>query len=344
MTRDYGVVRNAFWESDTVRGLATEHKFLGLYIIASPHTNAIGCFKIPVAYVAHDTEMTPAALEAAFAALRERGFMHWCERMPWVWIPKYLTHNPPENPNVWRKCVKELYDLPIEISARATIAAELYDISLEERMSNPTSKNRVSDEERGRLKRFAKGIKTVPKGCRPLPCPSPCPEPRPEPEPRPNLRVTSADADEPAQAFADYNSIAVQNDWPEAQSLNATRRRALKARLVECGGLDGWRTAMVRAGRSDFLTGRTPRASGHEKWMPDLDFFLQQQSFTKLMEGSYDNHTTAERGGNVLGAIAIAAGHLGLSRNGSGGSDGTREAGDPLPEQLVEGRKRIASG
>lgn len=176
MTRDYGRVRVSFWESDDIRPLSPEHKFLGLYLLTSPHTNAIGCFRLPTAYVAYDTGMSPDAMTAAFAALRTAGFMEFCERSPWIWIPNYLKHNPPENPNVWRKCAKELEALPA-IAAQARIAEELAAIGREERMRNPQSKNRVSDEEIERLKRFSDGIETVSDGLRPIPCPVPKPEP-----------------------------------------------------------------------------------------------------------------------------------------------------------------------
>lgn len=153
----------------------------------------------------------------------------------------------------------------------------------------------------------------------------------------------SADADEPAYAVVAYNAEAEHCGWPQAQRLTAKRLSALKARLAECGGIDGWSAAMARASESDFLTGRIPRGQGHEKWMPDLDFFLQQSSFTKLMEGSYDNHQTAERGGNVLGAIAIASAHFNTAGNGTGNPGRTGEVGGDISEQSIEGRKRIAA-
>lgn len=132
-------------------------------------------------------------------------------------------------------------------------------------------------------------------------------------------KKVSAVADDTALAIATYNLEAAKNGWPEAQKIDAKRLRPLKTRLVECGGLDGWREAMERAGRSDFLTGRSPRSAGHENWVPDLDFFLQPSSFTKLMEGKYDNHSSAKSGGRAFDALAIA---LGQERSNSGGHHG----------------------
>ncbi len=65
--------------------------------------------------------------------------------------------------------------------------------------------------------------------------------------------------------------------------LTEPRKRALKLRLDECGGIDGWREAMRLVSESPFLLGR----SGD--WKASFDFVLQPSSFTKLMEGTYGN-------------------------------------------------------
>jgi len=104
----------------------------------------------------------------------------------------------------------------------------------------------------------------------------------------------SAGADELEPAFEAYNLVAEELDWPKAQALTPKRRAALKARLSEVGGLSGWRAAMAKARASPFLRGESGRDKAHEKWVPDLDFFLQQSAFTKLMEGKYDDREGAQ--------------------------------------------------
>lgn len=175
MARDYGRVRVSFWESETIRPLPTEPKFLGLYLLTSPHTNAIGCFRLPIAYVAHDTGMSAKVLENAFVQLRGAGFMEWCERHPWIWLPNYLRHNPPENANVWRRCAKELELVPSG-RAQAAIADELATIATEPRMQGQ-GKGRVSPEEIALVKRFGNGFDTVTNGNPPCPLPNPLPLP-----------------------------------------------------------------------------------------------------------------------------------------------------------------------
>lgn len=86
-----------------------------------------------------------------------------------------------------------------------------------------------------------------------------------------------------------YNAVARDFEWPQCQTLSETRKRSLRARLTEAGGLEGWLAAMDKARASGFLTGRRGRARGHEGWVPDFDFFIQAKSFTLLMEGKYDD-------------------------------------------------------
>jgi len=98
-----------------------------------------------------------------------------------------------------------------------------------------------------------------------------------------------------ADAVAAYNVIAAELSWPLVQTITPKRSASIRKRLDECGGLEGWRLAMGKARASPFLRGETGRANGHESWTPDLDFFLQQSAFTKLMEGKYDQRGGASK-------------------------------------------------
>lgn len=105
-----------------------------------------------------------------------------------------------------------------------------------------------------------------------------------------------ADAPPPLdEAVAVFNETAERVEWSKVQRLSPARRTALKNRLAECGGVEGWQTAMAKAEASNFLTGKTPRTNGHANWRPDFDWFTTASNFTKLMEGSYDNPRNIQR-------------------------------------------------
>jgi uncharacterized protein YdaU (DUF1376 family) len=147
-----------------------------------------------------------------------------------------------------------------------------------------------------------------------------------QPEPEPYIKkeakasLSSGDddrrpapLDETAEAVAIFNDAAETVGWPQIRVLSTARRAALKARLKECGGMDGWRHAIARARASPHLTGQNERG-----WTASFDFLTRQSSFAKLMEGNYDPrpcnrtagpaHRPAHRADAALEQIARLAG------------------------------------
>ena len=117
-------------------------------------------------------------------------------------------------------------------------------------------------------------------------------EPQPKPQPQPDLRGDARERAGPPEkadcqeAMNIWNSVAERNGLAQAQRLTDKRKKQLKARLADCGGMAGWKAACEKVGASAFLLGENPRS-----WRADLDFVLQPTSFTKLMEGSYDTQS-----------------------------------------------------
>ena len=82
-----------------------------------------------------------------------------------------------------------------------------------------------------------------------------------------------------------WNDLAKDCGLPTIKKLNATRKRQLKARLKE-NTLDEWKQAFAAIERSPFLKGENKTG-----WRASFDFLLQPSSFTKLIEGQYDQVT-----------------------------------------------------
>jgi hypothetical protein len=110
--------------------------------------------------------------------------------------------------------------------------------------------------------------------------------------------------DEIAACVSAYNATAERAGWPKVQTVSRARRLALSQRLRECGGATGWEVALAKAEASDFLNGRTAKP-----FTATFDFLTQAKSFTKLMEGNYDNRTSRPSAPDnpTLRAIARAA-------------------------------------
>jgi DNA-binding transcriptional regulator YhcF (GntR family) len=105
---------------------------------------------------------------------------------------------------------------------------------------------------------------------------------------RPTTLKSGPTSEEISIAVDLYNAAADRAGLPKAQKLSDARRRKLGARLQDCGGLPGWEVALEKVEASPFLTGKVAMRDGGT-FRADFDFLCQEKSFTKLLEGSYDN-------------------------------------------------------
>lgn len=103
-----------------------------------------------------------------------------------------------------------------------------------------------------------------------------------------------ADAPSPLvrEAVDIYNAICKRLNvkglvWCEAKALTAKRRKRLQAALPDYGGVRGWQKCLDEASRNPFLLGKEGRSGTHRNWKPDLDFFLQEKTVLRLLEGGY---------------------------------------------------------
>lgn len=81
-----------------------------------------------------------------------------------------------------------------------------------------------------------------------------------------------------------WNHMARDNDLPTCQTFSDERKKSLRKRLKECGGIDGWKAALEKVSSSSFCKG-----GGKDGWILTFDFLLTKKGFTKLMEGNYDD-------------------------------------------------------
>ena len=113
-------------------------------------------------------------------------------------------------------------------------------------------------------------------------------------EPEPDITISDEIAIQPpvpadaiSEAVHAYNDAADRSGWTRMAKLTPARRSALRGRLKDVGGVEGWKAAIARAEASDFICGRVVGSRGPFKC--SFDFLCQQSSFTRLMEGQYDN-------------------------------------------------------
>ncbi|MFP5513314.1 MAG: hypothetical protein ACLGJC_09560 [Alphaproteobacteria bacterium] len=182
--RDYGKVRTAFWTDDRVSGLSDDGKLLALYLMTSPHANAVGCYRLPSGYVSDDMGWDRPRVERAFRELAKARFALRCERTGWTLIVNYLRHNEIENGNVGKACVRMLEQVPSTVPFADALVRAI--TPSQERFPN------------GFLERYAERF---PKGM-------------PTPEPEPSLEP-SVEADASTGAAAAAPDDVAPSDKPD---------------------------------------------------------------------------------------------------------------------------------
>lgn len=97
--RNYGTIHTRFWELPEIAELSLTSRLLAVYLLTSPHSNLLGCYRLSTGYVMDDLRLPVDDAEEAFAELESIDFLHRCKRNGWVLLPKYLKFNPIENKN-----------------------------------------------------------------------------------------------------------------------------------------------------------------------------------------------------------------------------------------------------
>jgi hypothetical protein len=167
MSRDYGRVYTAFWNSQDIRSRSDKGKLLANYLVTGPHSNAIGAYLLPDAYIADDLGWSMETVRETLSELFEIGFARRFEDGRHIVICKFLQWNPIENPNVGKAAIKQLDQLPDDEAIQCVIdGLMLYEKHF------PNGFGRVSEQSRNK---------------------EPKPEPIPKPEPKPEAAATQAE-------------------------------------------------------------------------------------------------------------------------------------------------------
>ena len=112
--REYGQVQCAIWGHPDAIALNDQSKVLMLYLLTGPHSNGLGCYRLPAAYVHADLGWPIETVEIAFDAL-ENGPIKFCRRCTashFVFIDNYLRWNPIANGKVAIARQREFREIP----------------------------------------------------------------------------------------------------------------------------------------------------------------------------------------------------------------------------------------
>jgi hypothetical protein len=122
--RDYGTIHTQFWIHPVYSKLSVTTKLIAVYLLTCPHTNMLGCFRLPEEYIAVDLSLDKKNIHQALKELTNVNFLSMDFEHGWILIHSFLEWNPIENGNQAKHIIK-LFE---KISADLRIYPKLIEI------------------------------------------------------------------------------------------------------------------------------------------------------------------------------------------------------------------------
>src|SRR5579872_1732537 len=108
--RIYGSIQISFWENSEIQSLSDQSKLLAIYLLTGPHSNMLGCFRLPDVYIAEDLQWDNQNTKNSFQQLSKIDFLTRDLSTSWVVVHHFLKWNPIQNPRQGVG-VKKLFDM-----------------------------------------------------------------------------------------------------------------------------------------------------------------------------------------------------------------------------------------
>jgi hypothetical protein len=113
--REYGSVHTCFWTHCAIQSLSDHAKLLALYLLTGPHTNMLGCFRLPVGYICEDLGWQTEQVFNRLEELADINFARYETSYYWIMISQFLTWNPIENPNQGKSICRLFEQVPKKV-------------------------------------------------------------------------------------------------------------------------------------------------------------------------------------------------------------------------------------
>lgn len=119
--RTYGRVHTAFWTDTKVRALSERGRILAFYMLTSPHSNMVGAFLLPDAYISDDLGWTLLEVTKTIRELMENGFCKRFKDGRHIAICKFLLYNPVESSGSGKSIARQFNQLPRDSALYDTV-------------------------------------------------------------------------------------------------------------------------------------------------------------------------------------------------------------------------------
>lgn len=108
--REYGQIQCGFWQSPDIQRISDSGKLLAAYLLTGPHSNGLGCFRLPDGYIMADLGWSQSMVIESLHQLSINRFGYRFDGV--VLMPNFLRWNPVINPNSATAREREFDALP----------------------------------------------------------------------------------------------------------------------------------------------------------------------------------------------------------------------------------------
>lgn len=113
MAREYGPVRTSLWSSRRFWSLPSDaSRLFYMYLLSSPHSNSIGCYRLPRGYIAADLRWDEEAIGTAIKECSDSLLIAYDEAEEVVFIRQFVAKNPTTNAKHALGAVRAALSLP----------------------------------------------------------------------------------------------------------------------------------------------------------------------------------------------------------------------------------------
>lgn len=111
--RNYRKVFLRLWRNPNFHALAEAGKLLAVYLLAGPQTNRIGLFRVSLAGVCEDTDLSMEQARAGVVRVCDAFGWQWDARASVIFIPSWWDYNGcGDNEKAWKGALSDLNDVP----------------------------------------------------------------------------------------------------------------------------------------------------------------------------------------------------------------------------------------
>lgn len=283
--RVYGSIQTSFWANPNAQKLSDQGKLLMTYLFTGPHSNMLGCFRLPAGYISEDLCWDIEKIKAVFLELANNNFVTRDSTSGWMVIHDFLKLNPIHNIRQ-AKGVENLFSIvPTESTILNQVIHEL--ISYGKYFNND----------------FIKGIHTLNKSVSTLSNASATNQNKDKNQDQ-NQIISSLQEDvvsetnnitQPDKLNCPQEDIVklyhtILSMCPPVRIWNKTRQSYLRQRWNEHEkhqNLEWWENYFNYVKQSDFLIGKVDGQPGKPPFIVNLEWLVRSSNFIKVIEGKY---------------------------------------------------------